>query len=98
MTIQSFDWGALNEMHRLAPSSPLVALTNYPERLEQAGVSWKVYQDEGTGLDSAGSWGWTSDPYIGNYGDNSPALLQQLSQRRTRKSPVRQGSSRHQRP
>jgi glycerophosphoryl diester phosphodiesterase len=29
VTIQSFDWGALNEMHRLAPSWPLVALTNY---------------------------------------------------------------------
>ena len=43
----------------------------YPERLEKAGVSWKVYQDEGTGLDATGSWGWTSDPYIGNYGDNS---------------------------
>ncbi|CUU58707.1 phospholipase C [Parafrankia irregularis] len=43
----------------------------YPERLEAAGVSWKIYQDEGTGLDDAGSWGWTSDPYIGNYGDNS---------------------------
>ena len=45
--------------------------TTYPERLEQAGVSWKVYQDEGTGLDGPGSWGWTSDAYIGNYGDNS---------------------------
>jgi len=45
--------------------------TTYPERLEQAGVSWKVYQDEGIGLDAAGSWGWTDDPYIGNYGDNS---------------------------
>jgi phospholipase C len=45
--------------------------TTYPERLEQAGVSWKVYQDRGTGLDADGSWGWTSDPYIGNYGDNS---------------------------
>ncbi|HVK29861.1 MAG TPA: phospholipase C, phosphocholine-specific [Nocardioides sp.] len=45
--------------------------TTYPERLEQAGVSWKVYQDEGTGLDAAGSWGWTSDPFIGNYGDTS---------------------------
>ncbi|OHV73412.1 phosphocholine-specific phospholipase C [Pseudofrankia sp. BMG5.36] len=43
----------------------------YPERLEAAHVSWKVYQDEGTGLDAAGSWGWTSDPYIGNYGDTS---------------------------
>ena len=45
--------------------------TTYPERLEQAGVSWKIYQDEGIGLDAAGYWGWTQDPYIGNYGDNS---------------------------
>ena len=45
--------------------------TTYPERLQKAGVSWKIYQDVGTGLDAAGSWGWGSDPYIGNYGDNS---------------------------
>ncbi|MFF5205800.1 phosphocholine-specific phospholipase C [Streptosporangium sp. NPDC000396] len=45
--------------------------TTYAERLEQAGVSWKVYQDIGDGLDAAGGWGWTGDPYIGNYGDNS---------------------------
>jgi phospholipase C len=45
--------------------------TTYPERLEEAGVSWKIYQDVGDGLDAAGYWGWTSDPYIGNYGDNS---------------------------
>src|SRR5262249_4627726 len=45
--------------------------TTYPERLEQAGVSWKIYQDEGVGLDAAGFWGWTEDAYIGNYGDNS---------------------------
>jgi phospholipase C len=31
--------------------------TTYPERLEQAGVSWKIYQDIGDGLDAAGSWG-----------------------------------------
>ncbi|MEV6107280.1 phosphocholine-specific phospholipase C [Streptomyces sp. NPDC051940] len=43
----------------------------YPERLEAAGVSWKVYQDVGDGLDAAGSWGWISDAYRGNYGDNS---------------------------
>ena len=36
-----------------------------------AGISWKVYQDIGVGLDAAGFWGWTDDPYIGNYGDNS---------------------------
>ncbi|MFI5928574.1 glycerophosphodiester phosphodiesterase family protein [Micromonospora sp. NPDC051543] len=29
VTIQSFDWGALRQMHRLAPKWPLVALTNY---------------------------------------------------------------------
>ncbi|HEY3004629.1 MAG TPA: phospholipase C, phosphocholine-specific [Kribbellaceae bacterium] len=45
--------------------------TTYPERLEQAGVSWKIYQDTGIGLNAAGSWGWTNDAYIGNYGDNS---------------------------
>jgi phospholipase C len=45
--------------------------TTYPERLEKAGVSWKVYQDIGDGLDAKGYWGWTSDAYIGNYGDNS---------------------------
>jgi phospholipase C len=43
----------------------------YPERLEAAGVSWKVYQDSGSGLDADGFWGWDDDPYIGNYGDNS---------------------------
>ena len=45
--------------------------TTYPERLEQAGVSWKIYQDIGTGLNADGYWGWTDDAYIGNYGDNS---------------------------
>jgi phospholipase C len=45
--------------------------STYPERLEKAGISWKVYQDVGLGLNAAQFWGWTSDPYIGNYGDNS---------------------------
>ena len=43
----------------------------FPEILQAAGISWKVYQDIGTGLNAAGSWGDTSDAYIGNYGDNS---------------------------
>ncbi len=45
--------------------------STYPEVLQAAGISWKVYQDIGTGLDANGSWGWTQDAYIGNYGDNS---------------------------
>ncbi|MGW1225924.1 phosphocholine-specific phospholipase C [Streptomyces sp. NPDC002530] len=45
--------------------------TTYPERLEKAGVPWKVYQDIGDGLDADGSWGWIGDAYRGTYGDNS---------------------------
>lgn len=53
----------------------------YPELLEKNGVSWKIYQDIGDGLDANGNWGWTdankpfgqyqSGAYIGNYGDNA---------------------------
>ncbi|KOT81219.1 phospholipase C [Streptomyces rimosus subsp. pseudoverticillatus] len=61
------------------PSGPVLgndekgySWTTYPERLEAAGVSWKIYQDIGDGLDAAGHWGWLkNDPYRGNYGDNS---------------------------
>ena len=45
--------------------------STYPERLQQAGISWKIYQDAGVGLDAPGFWGWTGDPFIGNFGDNS---------------------------
>ncbi|MGT2463437.1 phosphocholine-specific phospholipase C [Sinomonas atrocyanea] len=45
--------------------------STYPEELEKAGVSWKVYQDVGQGLDPAHYEGWTGNPYVGNYGDNS---------------------------
>ncbi|MDR5781716.1 phospholipase C, phosphocholine-specific [Caballeronia sp. LZ065] len=45
--------------------------STFPEVLERAGISWKVYQDIGTGLDAKNGWGWTDDAYIGNYGDNS---------------------------
>jgi phospholipase C len=44
--------------------------STYPERLERAGISWKIYQDIGLGTDAAGKWGQTEDAYIGNYGDN----------------------------
>ncbi len=45
--------------------------TTYPQRLQNAGVSWKVYQDVGNGLDRTNAWGFTLDAYIGNYGDNA---------------------------
>jgi phospholipase C len=44
----------------------------YPQRLQKAGVTWKIYQDIGNGLDRAHNWGFDFfAPYIGNYGDNS---------------------------
>lgn len=45
----------------------------FPERLQSAGITWKVYQDIGDGLnaDNGNWWGWTGDAFIGNYGDNS---------------------------
>jgi phospholipase C len=45
--------------------------STYPELLQKAGISWKIYQDAGAGLDAAHFWGWGDDAYIGNYGDNS---------------------------
>ncbi|RKP55654.1 phosphocholine-specific phospholipase C [Pararobbsia silviterrae] len=53
------------------------AWSTYPELLDRAGVSWKIYQDVGNGLTAAGYWGWTSDAYIGNYGDNSLLYFKQ---------------------
>jgi phospholipase C len=51
--------------------SPAFRWKTYPERLQHAGVSWRIYQDQGDGLDAAHSWGWTfADAGIGNYGDN----------------------------
>jgi len=44
----------------------------FPERLQQAGVSWKIYQDVGLGLNADSEWGAKNhDPYVGNYGDNA---------------------------
>ena len=45
--------------------------STFPEVLQSAGISWKIYQDIGQGLNAPGSWGWTENAYIGNYGDNS---------------------------
>jgi len=43
----------------------------YPQRLQAANVSWKIYQDLGNGLDAAHNWGFGLDAYIGNFGDNA---------------------------
>jgi phospholipase C len=43
----------------------------FPEVLQNAGITWKVYQDIGAGLNAAGAYGDSSDPTVGNYGDNA---------------------------
>jgi phospholipase C len=46
--------------------------STYPELLQNAGITWKIYQDIGLGLTAEEFWGFTTkDAYIGNYGDNS---------------------------
>jgi len=67
-----------NDGSHIAPQGPVINnaevgydWSTYPERLEQAGISWKIYQDDGTGLDAADFWGFTDNAFIGNFGDNS---------------------------
>ena len=47
----------------------------------------------GTGLDAAGYWGWTDNPYIGNYGDNSLLYFHQY-QNALPGSPLYEGARR----
>jgi phospholipase C len=65
--------------------------STYPERLAAAGITWKVYQDIGDGLDAPDYWGWTGDPYIGNYGDDSLLYFHQY-QNAAPGSPLYQGA------
>jgi len=52
-----------------------------PEQLQTAGISWKIYQDQGQGADAAHIWGWDqTNPYAGNYGCNSLLLFNQYEQ------------------
>ncbi len=65
--------------------------STYPERLAAAGISWKIYQDQGAGLTAAEYWGWGPNAYIGNYGDNSLLYFHQY-QNSTPGSPLFQGA------
>ena len=65
--------------------------STYPERLVKGGISWKVYQDQGAGLDGPDFWGWGSNAYIGNYGDNSLLYFHQY-QNSLPGSPLNEGA------
>jgi phospholipase C len=51
--------------------------STFPEKLEAAGVSWKVYQDMGSGLNPTTGWGDDPNPFIGNFGDTSLLFFKQ---------------------
>ena len=65
--------------------------STYPERLQAAGISWKIYQDVGLGLTADQYWGYTDDAYIGNYGDNSLLYFHQYQNAATG-SPLANGA------
>jgi phospholipase C len=67
--------------------------STYPEVLTASGISWKVYQDIGDGLDAAHAWGDTDDAFIGNFGDNSLLFFHQY-QRSQPGSPLFEGALR----
>jgi phospholipase C len=55
--------------------------STFPEELDKAGISWKIYQDQGLGLDVYDDWGWVvPNPYIGNYGCNTLLRFAQYQQ------------------
>jgi len=67
-----------NDGSHVAPQGPVINnaevgynWSTYPEKLERTGISWKIYQDDGTGLDVADFWGFTDNAFIGNFGDNA---------------------------
>ncbi|HVX46332.1 MAG TPA: phospholipase C, phosphocholine-specific, partial [Mycobacteriales bacterium] len=48
-----------------ADYEPVYSWTTYPERLQQAGISWQVYANDEVGDDTG------NHPFVGDYGDNS---------------------------
>jgi len=52
--------------------------STFPEVLQSAGITWKIYQDVGLGLNAANYFGWAvADPLTGNYADNSLVFFTQ---------------------
>ena len=56
----------------LSKNGALYVWKTYPERLQAAGVSWKIYQDLPSVGFSDGNFGWSQfNKFFGNYGDNT---------------------------
>ncbi|HWA80726.1 MAG TPA: phospholipase C, phosphocholine-specific [Acetobacteraceae bacterium] len=77
-TLSSSDSTGTSAGNGMVPGGPVINNAEqgydwltYPEQLQAAGISWKIYQDVGQGLDPAGEEGFTNNPFIGNYGDTS---------------------------
>jgi phospholipase C len=51
---------------------PVFSWTTYPERLQEAGISWQVYAN-----DEVGDGNFPNDAFVGDFGDNMLWLFQQ---------------------
>ena len=71
--------------------------TTYPERLQAAGVSWKIYQDIGTGLDAERLLGLDRRRLHRQLRRHLGAVLPPVPERQGRRPAVRQRAHRHQR-
>ncbi|GAB2637695.1 phospholipase C, phosphocholine-specific [Gordonia jinhuaensis] len=63
--------------------TPTFSWTTYPERLERAGISWRVYANDEVGNSD-------DHPYVGDYGDNSLWLFKQYHDALNSHDPRRQ--------
>ena len=72
--------------------------TTYPERLEAAGVSWKIYQDAGHRAGRRRQLGLDPGRLHRQLRRQLAAVLQPVPQRHARKPVVREGAHRHRTP
>ena len=69
--------------------------STYPERLERAGISWKIYQDIGVGLDAAGLLGLDRRSVHRQLRRQLAALLPPVPERAAGQPAGRPGQDRH---
>src|SRR4030095_6253250 len=63
--------------HGLSRNGAYYVWKTYPERLQEAGITWKIYQDIG-GTTFAPDFGWSANNiFAGNYGDTTVLYFNQ---------------------
>ena len=76
---------------------PATAGRPTPSGWRRPGSPGRSTRTSATASTRTGSWGWTDDAYIGNYGDNSLLYFDQYRNAAARRPALRQGPHRHER-